>query len=121
MQLRPRDSGHARERQSARSCACTPAVIWAVTRRARVPGAICRRRMTAAPRRLAMAHGRESNVDLKAYDVSPECGFLPEPDPEPALPAPLALWQELAAELPKRLTAQRLRASVRSLPAFELA
>ena len=68
-----------------------------------------------------MAHARESNLDLKPCDVSPERGFLPEPDPEPALPAPLALWQELAGELPKRLAAQRLRAAVRSLPPFELA
>lgn len=68
-----------------------------------------------------MAHARESNVDLKPYDVSPERGFLPDPDPERALPAPLALWQELAGELPKRLAAQRLRAAVRSLPPFELA
>ena len=68
-----------------------------------------------------MAQARETNVDLKLYDVSPERGFLPEPDPECALPAPLALWQELAAELPKRLAAQRLRAAVRSLPPFELA
>ena len=68
-----------------------------------------------------MAHARESNVDLKPYDVSPERGFLPDPDPETALPAPLALWQELAGELPKRLAAQRLRAAVRSLPPFELA
>ena len=68
-----------------------------------------------------MAHARESNVDLKPYDVSPERGFLPDPDPEPALPAPLALWQELAAELPKRLAAQRLRGAVRTLPPFELA
>jgi indoleamine 2,3-dioxygenase len=68
-----------------------------------------------------MAHARESTVDLKPYDVSPERGFLPDPDPEPALPATLSLWQELASELPKRLAAQRLRAAVRTLPEFELA
>jgi len=68
-----------------------------------------------------MAHAPESSVDLKYYEVSAERGFLPEPDPEPALPAPLALWQELAAELPKRLAARRLRAAVRTLPLFDLA
>jgi indoleamine 2,3-dioxygenase len=68
-----------------------------------------------------MAHASESNVDLKRFDVSPERGFLPEADPERALPAPLALWQELASELPKRLAAQRVRAAVRNLPPFELA
>src|SRR5262245_61090000 len=68
-----------------------------------------------------MALARETNVDLKPYDVSPARGFLPDPDPEPALPPALALWQELAAELPKRLAARRLRDAVRTLPPFELA
>jgi indoleamine 2,3-dioxygenase len=67
-----------------------------------------------------MARARETNVDLKPYDVSPERGFLPESDPERALPAPLAAWQELADELPKRLAAQRLRAAVRAMPRFDL-
>src|SRR5262245_62795388 len=68
-----------------------------------------------------MAHAPDTNVALKPYDVSADRGFLPEPDPECALPAPLSLWQELAAELPKRLAAQRLRAAVRTLPPFEVA
>jgi len=66
-------------------------------------------------------HVSGSSIDLKRYDVSPERGFLPEVDPERALPAPLALWQELASELPKRLAARRVRAAVRGLPRFELA
>src|SRR5262245_42387626 len=71
-------------------------------------------------RRSAMAQDRESNADLKPYGVSAERGFLPEPDPERSLPAPLGLWQELARDLPKRLAAQRLRAAVRTLPPFDL-
>src|SRR5262245_66581655 len=67
-----------------------------------------------------MAQARESIVDLKPYEVSPERGFLPDPDPEPALPAALGRWQELASELPKRLAAQRVRAAVRTLPVFDL-
>jgi len=59
--------------------------------------------------------------DLKRFDVSEQRGFLPEHDPERALPAPLAPWQELASELPKRLAAQRVRGAVRTLPRFELA
>jgi indoleamine 2,3-dioxygenase len=59
--------------------------------------------------------------DLKRFDVSAERGFLPEHDPEQALPAQVALWDELARELPKRLAAQRVRDAVRSLPRFELA
>ena len=62
-----------------------------------------------------------ANGDLKRFDVNPERGFLPEHDPERALPAPLALWQELASELPKRLAAHRVRGAVHSLPRFELA
>lgn len=58
--------------------------------------------------------------DLKRFDVDPERGFLPEHDPERALPASLSLWQELASELPKRLAARRVRDAVRSLPRFEL-
>ena len=65
-----------------------------------------------------MAHAAE---DLKQYDVSAQRGFLPEADPERALPAPLSLWQELASELPKRLAAGRVRSGVRTLPQFELA
>lgn len=53
---------------------------------------------------------------LKAFDVSPERGFLPDPDPTADLPAALAPWQELASELPKRLLAGRLGAAVESLP-----
>jgi len=59
--------------------------------------------------------------DLKRFEVSDERGFLPERDPERALPAPLALWQELASELPKRLAARCVRDAVRTLPRFELA
>jgi len=62
----------------------------------------------------------EASTDLKRFDVSEPRGFLPERDPERALPAPLALWQELASELPKRLAAQRVRVAVRTLPRFEL-
>ena len=61
-----------------------------------------------------------TNGVFKRFDVHPERGFLPEQDPERALPAPLALWQELASELPKRLAAQRVRTAVSSLPRFEL-
>ena len=68
-----------------------------------------------------MGQAPESNVDLKHYEVSAQRGFLPEPDPECALPGPLALWQELASELPKRLAAQRVRAALRTLPRFDLA
>jgi indoleamine 2,3-dioxygenase len=68
-----------------------------------------------------MAKASEASVDLKPHDVSPQRGFLPDPDPVRALPAQLALWQELAGELPKRLAAGRVRSAVRTLPRFDLA
>jgi indoleamine 2,3-dioxygenase len=68
-----------------------------------------------------MAIPNPASSDLKRFDVHAERGFLPELDPERALPPALALWQELASELPKRLAAQRVRSAVRALPRFELA
>jgi indoleamine 2,3-dioxygenase len=68
-----------------------------------------------------MAIQNTTGSDLKRFDIHSERGFLPELDPERALPAALALWQELASELPKRLAAQRVRSAVRTLPRFELA
>lgn len=67
-----------------------------------------------------MTQGIATDPDLKRFDVSAERGFLPERDPERALPPPLALWQELASELPKRLAARSTRAALRSLPRFAL-
>jgi indoleamine 2,3-dioxygenase len=67
-----------------------------------------------------MATALETSADLKRWGVHPERGFLPEHDPARALPAELALWQELASELPKRLAAQRVRAAVGGLPDFAL-
>lgn len=67
-----------------------------------------------------MSTAFEASADLKRFDVHPERGFLPEQDPVCELPSELALWQELASELPKRLAAQRVRAAVRSLPRFAL-
>ena len=68
-----------------------------------------------------MAKVPVASIDLKQHDVSPDRGFLPDPDPTRALPGPLALWQELAGELPKRLAAGRVRSAVRTLPRFDLA
>jgi indoleamine 2,3-dioxygenase len=62
----------------------------------------------------------ETSSDLKRFEMHAERGFLPERDPEPALPAPLQSWQELASELPKRLAAQRVRSAVHALPPFAL-
>lgn len=53
---------------------------------------------------------------LKTFDMSADRGFLPEPEPSANLPATLAPWQELAAEMPKRLVAGRLGEAVGGLP-----
>ncbi len=52
---------------------------------------------------------------LERFEVSAERGFLPVPDPQRELPAGYALWQELAADLPRLLVARRLRGAVDSL------
>ncbi len=57
-------------------------------------------------------------LDLAAFDVSPEHGFLPSPDPATSLPAAFAAWDETAATLPKLLSAGGIRARLEPLPAF---
>jgi indoleamine 2,3-dioxygenase len=57
--------------------------------------------------------------DLKAFDLSPERGFLPQQDPARALPAELARWDELAADLPKLLAAGRVRSALQDLPVLD--
>ena len=54
-----------------------------------------------------LAIGGYSALEKALFDMSPERGFLPEADPASVLPSELAPWQELAAELPKRLLAGR--------------
>ena len=58
--------------------------------------------------------------ELEVFGVDPERGFLPSPDPQIELPLRYALLHELAAELPKRLLAGRVRRAVEGLPVFDL-
>ncbi|HBZ71668.1 MAG TPA: hypothetical protein DEP35_18855 [Deltaproteobacteria bacterium] len=51
--------------------------------------------------------------------MSPERGFLPQGDPCRELPAAFAPWEELAAELPKRLLTGTLRRAARALPLLD--
>ncbi len=62
----------------------------------------------------------EAPFDLTTLGLSPERGFLPQPDPQVELPLRYGLFHELAAELPKRLLAGRLRRAVEGLPLFDL-
>jgi len=62
-------------------------------------------------------HG--DTTELKRFEVSPERGFLPEPDPLGALPAAFAPWEEIARELPKLLLAGRTRRALDALPPLD--
>ena len=60
-------------------------------------------------------------LGLEALGASPERGFLPVEDPCVELPLRYGALHELAADLPKRLLAGRLRAAVESLPVLDMA
>jgi indoleamine 2,3-dioxygenase len=53
--------------------------------------------------------------------VHPERGFLPPEDPLRRLPDQFAIWDEIAADLPKLLPAERVRAVVVQLPELAVA
>jgi len=56
-------------------------------------------------------------LQLDAYEVSPERGFLPADDPLPYLEDPYyAPWEQIAGDLPKLLVARRLRQVVEATP-----
>ncbi len=61
----------------------------------------------------------QSGGELKRYEVSPERGFLPEPDPLLELPRGFGAWEELARELPKLILADRARRAIDALPAID--
>ncbi len=57
--------------------------------------------------------------DLHRYAADPERGFLPSEDPLRRLPAEFAIWEEIAADLPKLLATQRVRSVLRRLPILD--
>ena len=60
-------------------------------------------------------------LDLAAYEISPERGFLAAFDPERVdLPGELRPLAAFALELPKRLVTGRIRAQMRELPDLDL-
>lgn len=59
-------------------------------------------------------------MDLKSFDVSPTCGFLPEPDPLVSLGNFFAPLEEIGQNLPKLLSANRFRKEVNQLPLLDL-
>ena len=54
--------------------------------------------------------------DLKAFDISPQWGFLPDDDPTSELPARFGTWEQLARQLPKLLLTGRVRGLIETLP-----
>ena len=56
---------------------------------------------------------------MTEFQIDPERGFLPATDPLDHLPAYFAPWEELGRNLPKLLTASKLRAFVQDLPLLE--
>ena len=58
-------------------------------------------------------------IDLRSFQVQPERGFLPRPDPLMRLPREFAPWEELARELPKLLAAGRFRGAAEGLPVLD--
>ena len=57
---------------------------------------------------------------LNRFDVHPQRGFLPEPDPLDQLPAPFDPWEQAAGNLPKLLPSGRIRSIIEGLPPFPI-
>lgn len=60
-----------------------------------------------------------SHIDFADFDIDPETGFLPSPDPLARLPARWEAWDALGAELPALLLAGRARERLSSLPELD--
>ncbi|MEW6301282.1 MAG: hypothetical protein AB1671_26705 [Thermodesulfobacteriota bacterium] len=59
-------------------------------------------------------------LDLEAFHVDPQRGFLPTPDPLRRLPAAFAPWEGVARDLPKLLAAGAVRRELQRLPALKV-
>ena len=59
-------------------------------------------------------------VDLHAYGVTAERGFLPIADPNAAIPLANAEWHETARNLPSLIPSGKIRAIIERLPALLL-
>lgn len=57
--------------------------------------------------------------DWKRFGVSIERGFLPDPDPLRALPQRFRAWEEVGAELPKLLVANRVERAIAGMPMLD--
>lgn len=57
--------------------------------------------------------------NLQEFEIDPERGFLPSPDPLDRLPAEFETWEAIAHELPKLLVAGKLRKVPKSMPILD--
>jgi len=60
-------------------------------------------------------------MNLADYEIDPERGFLPNPDPLTELPPYFSAWDRLAAQLPALLMAGQLRPLLAQLPILDVA
>ena len=58
-------------------------------------------------------------MQLIDYDIDPEQGFLPNPDPLTTLPSTFAAWDKLSIQLPALLMTGQLRTAVAQLPILD--
>jgi indoleamine 2,3-dioxygenase len=56
---------------------------------------------------------------LSHYDIDESRGYLPPEDPLHELPPALAIWDEVAYDLPKLLVSGRIRTFLRKLPLLD--
>ena len=65
--------------------------------------------------------GREDlTAELARFDITPQRWFLPAGDPLRALPGVFSAWEQIAADLPKLLMTDQLRAIVERMPLLEV-
>lgn len=56
---------------------------------------------------------------MNEFQIDPERGFLPKTDPLEHLPPYFVPWEEVGLNLPKVLTASKLRAAIKDLPLLD--
>ena len=66
-------------------------------------------------------HGNSVVARLDKYDVHPNGGFLPSPDPLKRLPREFAPWETMAHDLPKLLVTGKVRTFLKELPLLNAA
>src|SRR5580704_12895081 len=58
--------------------------------------------------------------DLRAFDMSPDRGFLPHSDPIDQLPPWFSAWDEMGRDLPKLLVSDHVRPALEAMPHLDM-